>query len=83
LAITWPKIMLEKFPSNQNTCKDPAHNLDSAMVLPNSLIFCGHPYQKGHVFCHQIIISMYIVDDMMDVILNNQPKICLLVEREG
>jgi hypothetical protein len=44
------------------------------VALRNSLIVCGHPYQTGHVFCHQIIISMDIDDDMMDVILKNQPK---------
>jgi hypothetical protein len=39
--------------------------LMSAVVLHNCLIACGHPYQTGNVFCHQIIISMDIDDDMM------------------
>jgi hypothetical protein len=41
------------------------------MALCNGLIICVHPYQTDYVFCHHIIISMDIDDDMMDVILNN------------
>jgi hypothetical protein len=44
------------------------------MALQDILVVCGHPYETGHVFCHQIIISMDIDYEMMDVIiLNNQP----------
>jgi hypothetical protein len=52
------------------------------VALRNGLIVCGHPYQTGHVFCHQIIISMDIDDDMIDV-TQKSTKIYSSVERKS
>jgi hypothetical protein len=72
------KTLANFFSSNQNTCQDLAHNLDERCGTAQRLIACGHPYQTGNVFCHQITISMDIDDDIMDVILNNQPQFVYL-----
>ncbi len=45
----------------------------SAMAQRNGLILRGHPFHAGHVFYHHHIIIMDIDDDMMDMIVNNQP----------
>ena len=45
----------------------------NAVGLRSGLIVRARPYRTGCVFFHHIIINMDIDDDMMDVILNNQP----------
>jgi hypothetical protein len=64
----------KKFPPNQNTCQDLTRNQVKYRVGAHWLDCLQASLTDRSCFRHQIIISMDIDDDMMDVILNNKPK---------
>ena len=80
VAITWPKIMLQKWWLIKNRHQDPAHNMNKRHGRAQWFDLLQVSLQTGHVFCILIIIIILDIDyAKMDVILNNQQNfVCLL-----